>query len=145
MEVLKFTPDLNFVNIGERCNVTGSRRFAKLIKDNAYEEALSVALQQVQNGAQILDINFDEGMLDAQSAMRRFLCLIASDPEISKVPLMVDSSKFEVIVAGLKASQGKSVVNSISLKEGEADFVKKAKIVRKFGAAVVCMAVRYFF
>lgn len=140
LETLNFTKDLNFVNIGERCNVTGSRRFANLIKNNKYDEALNVALDQVQSGAQVLDINFDEGMLDSIQAMRKFLCLIASDPEISKVPVMIDSSKFEVIVEGLKWTQGKCIVNSISLKDGEEDFIKKAKIVRKFGASVVVMA-----
>jgi 5-methyltetrahydrofolate--homocysteine methyltransferase len=140
LEPLVFTKELNFVNVGERCNVTGSRRFARLIKENQYEEAMAVALDQVRAGAQVLDLNFDEGMLDSKVAMRKFLCLIASDPEISKVPVMVDSSNFDVIVEGLKATQGKCIVNSISLKEGEADFIKKATLVHKFGAAVVVMA-----
>lgn len=144
LELLRFTPDLNFVNVGERCNVTGSRRFANLIKANKYEEALSVARDQVQNGAQILDVNFDEGMLDANFAMKKFLCLIASDPDVAAVPVMIDSSKFEVIVTGLKVCQGKCIVNSISLKEGEEEFIKKAKLVRRFGAAVVVMAVSYW-
>lgn len=140
LEPLVFTKELNFVNVGERCNVTGSRRFARLIKENLYEEAMAVALDQVRAGAQVLDLNFDEGMLDAKAAMRKFLCLLASDPEVSKVPVMVDSSNFDVIVEGLKATQGKCIVNSISLKEGEPDFIKKATLVHKFGAAVVVMA-----
>lgn len=142
LEPLTFTKELNFVNVGERCNVTGSRRFARLIKENKYEEAMAVALDQVKNGAQILDVNFDEGMLDAKAAMRKFLCLIASDPEISRVPIMVDSSNFDVILEGLKATQGKCIVNSISLKEGEQEFIRKAELVRRYGAAVIVMAVR---
>eukprot|EP01117_Protostelium_nocturnum_P005758 TRINITY_DN2077_c0_g1_i2.p1 TRINITY_DN2077_c0_g1~~TRINITY_DN2077_c0_g1_i2.p1 ORF type:complete len:989 (-),score=460.04 TRINITY_DN2077_c0_g1_i2:76-3042(-) len=140
LEPLVFTPTLNFVNVGERCNVTGSRRFAKLILDNKYEDALSVARQQVEAGAQVIDVNMDEGMLDSKKAISKFLRLIASEPDISRVPVMVDSSNFEVIVEGLKVVQGKCIVNSISLKEGKEDFVKKAKIVRQFGAAVVVMA-----
>eukprot|EP01114_Cavostelium_apophysatum_P001273 TRINITY_DN1107_c0_g1_i1.p1 TRINITY_DN1107_c0_g1~~TRINITY_DN1107_c0_g1_i1.p1 ORF type:complete len:1245 (-),score=428.66 TRINITY_DN1107_c0_g1_i1:22-3756(-) len=140
LEPLFFTPELNFVNVGERCNVTGSRRFANLIKDNKYEDALAVARAQVESGAQILDINFDEGMLDSIAAMTKFLKLIASEPEIYRVPVMIDSSNFAVIEAGLKVIQGKCVVNSISLKEGEADFIKKAGLVKQYGAAVVVMA-----
>lgn len=140
LEPLVFSKELLFVNLGERCNVTGSKRFANLIKQNKYEDALAVALEQVQAGAQVLDINFDEGMLDSIQAMRKFLCLISSDPEISRVPVMVDSSKFEVIEEGLKWTQGKCIVNSISLKEGEEDFLKKARTIRKYGAAVVVMA-----
>lgn len=140
LEVLTFTSDLNFVNVGERCNVTGSRRFANLIKANKYEDAIAVALDQIKNGAQILDLNFDEGMLDSHAAMKRFCCLVASEPDIAKVPIMLDSSKFDVVEEGLKACQGKCVVNSISLKEGEEDFLKKARIVRRHGAAVIVMA-----
>ncbi|KAB7503630.1 Methionine synthase [Armadillidium nasatum] len=130
----------NFANIGERCNVAGSRKFCRLIKNGNYEEALAVAKLQVENGAQILDINMDEGMLDGKMAMTRFLNLIATEPDICKVPLCIDSSKFEVIEAGLKVTQGKSIVNSISLKEGEEDFITKAKCIKRHGAAVVVMA-----
>ncbi|XP_071499462.1 methionine synthase-like [Diadema antillarum] len=129
-----------FVNIGERCNVAGSRRFAKLIKNDNYDEALNVAKDQVEAGAQVLDINMDEGMLDGVKAMTRFVNLIASEPDICKVPLCIDSSKFQVIEAGLKCSQGKCIVNSISLKEGEEDFIAKARVIKKHGAAVVVMA-----
>ena len=129
-----------FVNIGERTNVTGSAKFRKLIKENRYEEALAVARQQVENGAQIIDVNMDEGMLDGVEAMVHFLRLIASEPDISRVPIMIDSSKWEVIEAGLKNVQGKAIVNSISLKEGEAPFLAQAKLVRRYGAAVVVMA-----
>ena len=129
-----------FVNVGERCNITGSARFKRLILEEDYDTALEVALQQVQNGAQIIDINMDEGMLDSEAAMIRFLNLIASEPEISRVPIMVDSSKWEVMEAGLKCIQGKPVVNSISLKEGEQDFIEKAKLCMRYGAAVVVMA-----
>ncbi|XP_044275795.1 methionine synthase [Varanus komodoensis] len=130
----------NFVNIGERCNVAGSKRFAKLIMSGKYEEALSVAKGQVEMGAQILDINMDDGMLDGPCAMARFCNFIASEPDIAKVPLCIDSSNFSVIEAGLKSCQGKCIVNSISLKEGEDDFLTKAKIIRRYGAAVVVMA-----
>ncbi|KAK3738927.1 hypothetical protein RRG08_006494 [Elysia crispata] len=140
LEPFYMTPETNFVNIGERCNVAGSKRFCRLIKTRKYEEALSVAKIQVENGAQVLDINMDEGMLDGVDAMTTFVNLIASEPEISKVPLCIDSSNFDVVVAGLKCNQGKCVVNSISLKEGEEDFLKKANIIRKFGGAVVVMA-----
>ncbi len=140
LEPLVFRPDLLFVNIGERTNVTGSARFAKLIKDNQYEEALDVALQQVRNGAQMIDVNMDEGMLDSKAAIETFLKLIASEPEICRVPIVVDSSKWEVIEAGLKCVQGKGVVNSISLKDGEEEFIKKARLVRAYGAAVIVMA-----
>jgi 5-methyltetrahydrofolate--homocysteine methyltransferase len=128
------------VNIGERCNVAGSRIFAKMIKENRYEDALGVAKLQVENGAQVLDINMDEGLLDGVAAMTKFCNLIASEPDISKVPLCIDSSNFDVIEAGLRCAQGKCIVNSISLKEGEEDFLKKAKIVHRYGAAVVVMA-----
>jgi 5-methyltetrahydrofolate--homocysteine methyltransferase len=130
----------NFINIGERTNVTGSRKFAKLIIDGRYEEALIVARQQVENGAQIIDVNMDEGMLDSEAVMVRFLNLIASEPDISRVPIMIDSSKWSVIEAGLKCVQGKSIVNSISLKEGEAAFIDHAKKVKRYGAAAVVMA-----
>lgn len=140
LEPLIFTEQTNFVNVGERTNVTGSRKFARLIKEQKYQEALSVALQQVENGAQIIDINMDEAMLDSEKEMTRFMNLIASEPDISKVPIMLDSSKFSVIEAGLKCMQGKGVVNSISLKEGEADFLAKAKLVKRYGAAMIVMA-----
>ena len=140
LEPLKVGKLSNFVNIGERCNVAGSRKFCRLIKNGQYDEALSIAKMQVENGAQILDINMDEGMLDGVSAMTRFCNLISSEPDIAKVPLCIDSSNFAVIEAGLKTSQGKCVVNSISLKGGEADFIHKAKIIRRFGGAVVVMA-----
>lgn len=133
-------PYTNFVNIGERCNVAGSRKFARLIKDGDYEEALSIAKTQVENGAQILDINMDEGMLDGVACMTKFVNLVASEPEISKVPLCIDSSNFAVIEAGLKCTQGKCIVNSISMKEGEEDFVEKARKIKQYGAAVVVMA-----
>lgn len=140
LEPLIVRENLNFINIGERTNVTGSKRFARLIADNNYSDALSVALQQVENGAQIIDVNMDEGLLDSKEAMKTFLNLIMSEPDIAKVPVMIDSSKFDVIEAGLKCLQGKSIVNSISLKEGEAEFKKNANIIRKLGAATVVMA-----
>ncbi|MCP4360454.1 MAG: methionine synthase [Chloroflexi bacterium] len=140
LEPLILTPELNFVNIGERTNVTGSRRFARLIKEKKYDEALSVARQQVENGAQMIDINMDEGMLDAEAAMTRFLNLIAAEPDISRVPIVIDSSKWDVIEAGLKCAQGKCVVNSISMKEGEEEFIRQAKLARRYGAAVIVMA-----
>ena len=140
LEPLMIRPETNFVNIGERTNVTGSRKFARLIREDRYGEALDVARQQVENGAQIIDVNMDEGMLDSAAAMTRFLHLLAAEPDIAKVPVMVDSSKFMVIEAGLKCLQGKSVVNSISLKEGESAFLEQAKTVRRYGAAVVVMA-----
>ena len=140
MEPFEYRPDTNFVNIGERTNVTGSAKFAKLIKENKYEEALSVARQQVEAGAQIIDINMDEGMLDSENAMRVFLNLIASEPDIAKVPIMIDSSKWSVIEAGLQCVQGKSIVNSISMKEGEEQFLFLAKQIKKYGAAVIVMA-----
>ncbi len=140
LEPLIITKDSNFVNVGERTNVTGSKTFLNYIKNKEYDNALKVALHQVQGGAQILDVNLDEGMLDSAEEMTHFLNLIASDPDIAKIPIMVDSSKWEVILAGLKCMQGKGVVNSISLKDGEEEFLRKAKIIRRFGAAVVCMA-----
>jgi 5-methyltetrahydrofolate--homocysteine methyltransferase len=140
LEPLKVGKLSNFVNIGERCNVAGSRKFAKLVKEGKYDEALAIAKVQVENGAQILDINMDEGMLDGVAAMGKFCNLISSEPDISKVPLCIDSSNFSVIEAGLKCCQGKCVVNSISLKGGEEDFIEKARIIRRFGGAVVVMA-----
>jgi 5-methyltetrahydrofolate--homocysteine methyltransferase len=140
LEPLIVTPETNFVNVGERTNVTGSLRFARLIREDKYDEALSVARNQVEGGAQILDVNMDEGMLDGKEAMVRFLNLIAAEPDISKIPIMIDSSKWEIIEAGLKCIQGKGVVNSISLKEGEAIFIDHAKKVRRYGAAVIVMA-----
>lgn len=140
LEPLIITPETNFVNVGERTNVTGSRKFLRLIKEERYDEALSVARDQVEGGAQIIDINMDEGMLDGVHAMTTFLNLIASEPDISRVPIMIDSSKWEIIEAGLKVAQGKSVVNSISLKEGEETFIHHAKLVKRYGAAVIVMA-----
>ena len=140
LEPLTISKESLFVNVGERTNVTGSARFKRLIKEELYDEALSVVREQVENGAQIIDINMDEGMLDAEACMVRFLNLCASEPEISKVPVMVDSSKWEVIEAGLKCIQGKGIVNSISLKEGKEKFVEQAKLVRRYGAAVIVMA-----
>ncbi|MGM8226369.1 methionine synthase [Cellvibrio sp. ARAG 10.3] len=140
LEPFNITKDSLFVNVGERCNVTGSARFKRLIVEEDYSTALEVALEQVENGAQVIDINMDEGMLDAEKAMVRFLNLIAGEPDIARVPIMVDSSKWEVIEAGLKCIQGKPIVNSISLKEGEAEFLHKAKLCMRYGAAVVVMA-----
>ncbi|MGH8711800.1 MAG: dihydropteroate synthase, partial [Burkholderiales bacterium] len=140
LEPLNIGDNSLFVNIGERTNVTGSKAFAQLILNGNYGEALSVARQQVENGAQMIDVNMDEAMLDSKQAMAKFLNLIASEPDISRVPVMIDSSKWEVIEAGLKCVQGKCVVNSISLKEGEAEFIKHAKLARRYGAAVVVMA-----
>ena len=140
LEAVVITPGSNFVNIGERTNVTGSAKFLKLIKDDQFDEALSVALDQVRGGAQVIDVNMDEGMLDSKSAMVRFLNLMASEPEISRIPVMIDSSKWDVIEAGLKCLQGKGIVNSISLKAGEEEFIRQAKLVRRYGAATVVMA-----
>jgi 5-methyltetrahydrofolate--homocysteine methyltransferase len=140
LEVFKINKYTNFVNIGERCNVAGSKKFLNLIKQDKYEEALAVAKQQVENGAQILDINFDEGMLESVSCIVKFLNLLSMEPDIAKVPICVDSSNFAVVEAGLKIMQGKCIANSISLKEGEEDFIQKAKTIKKYGAAVVVMA-----
>jgi 5-methyltetrahydrofolate--homocysteine methyltransferase len=140
LEPLVIGPQTNFVNVGERTNVTGSRQFAKLILDGRYEAALDVAREQVENGAQLLDVNMDEGMLDAEQAVTTFLHLAASDPAIARVPVMVDSSKWAVLEAGLRCLQGKGVVNSLSLKEGEAEFLRQARLVRRYGAAVIVMA-----
>jgi 5-methyltetrahydrofolate--homocysteine methyltransferase len=140
LEPLIITPESLFVNIGERTNVTGSRKFLRLIREELFDEALAIAKEQVEGGAQIIDINMDEGMLDSKYAMVKFLNLIASEPDIAKVPIMIDSSKWEIIEAGLKVVQGKSVVNSISLKEGEETFIKQAKLINRYGAAVIVMA-----
>jgi 5-methyltetrahydrofolate--homocysteine methyltransferase len=140
LEPLNITEESLFVNVGERTNITGSARFRKLIKDGDYDTALSVAAQQVENGAQVIDVNMDEGMIDGVAAMDRFLKLVASEPDISRVPVMVDSSKWEVIEAGLKCVQGKAIVNSISMKEGEEKFIEQATLCRKYGAAAVVMA-----
>lgn len=140
LEAVTITANSNFVNIGERTNVTGSARFLKLIKEDKFEEALEVALDQVRGGAQVIDVNMDEGMLDSKTAMVKFLNLMASEPEIAIVPVMVDSSKWEVIEAGLKCLQGKGIVNSISLKGGEEEFIRQAKLVKRYGAATVVMA-----
>ncbi|HDZ08576.1 methionine synthase [Pseudohongiella sp.] len=140
LEAFNIAADSLFVNVGERTNITGSRKFARLILEGLYDEALDVALQQVESGAQVIDINMDEGMLDSRAAMEKFLRLIAAEPDISRVPVMIDSSKWEVIETGLKNIQGKGIVNSISLKEGEEDFLAKARLCRRYGAAVVVMA-----
>ncbi len=140
LEPLVIGPDSNFVNVGERTNVTGSKKFAELILAGDYDTALEVARQQVEAGAQVIDVNFDEGMLDSEAAMVRFLNLVATEPAIAKVPIMIDSSKWRVIEAGLRCVQGKGVVNSISLKEGEDEFIRQAKLVRRYGAAVIVMA-----
>jgi 5-methyltetrahydrofolate--homocysteine methyltransferase len=140
LEPLIITPESVFVNIGERTNVTGSRKFLRLIKEEKYDEALSIAKEQVEGGAQIIDINMDEGMLDGEYAMTKFLNLIAAEPDISRVPIMIDSSKWDIIEAGLKVVQGKCVVNSISLKEGEEQFIHHAKLIKRYGAALIVMA-----
>ena len=140
LEMLEIRPESSFTIIGERTNVTGSRAFSRLIKDERYEEALGVARQQVENGANIIDINVDEGMLDGVAVMTKFLTLLSSEPEVAKVPIMIDSSRFEVLEAGLKCVQGKGIVNSISLKEGEEAFLRQARTIRRYGAAVVVMA-----
>lgn len=140
LECLNIVPENNFINIGERCNVAGSRKFLRLIKEKKYDEALSIAREQVERGAQILDVNMDDGMLDVKAEMVNFLNLISSDPDIARVPIMIDSSKWDVIVAGLKCLQGKSIVNSISLKDGEEVFISKAIEVNNLGAAIVVMA-----
>ena len=140
LEPLIVTDETNFVNVGERTNVTGSLRFARLIKEGKYDEALEVALDQVRGGAQILDVNMDDGMLDGKTAMVKFLHLVASEPEIARIPIMIDSSKWEIIEAGLKCVQGKGVVNSISLKEGEKIFIDQARKIKQYGAATVVMA-----
>src|ERR671933_2642971 len=140
LEPLIIRPESNFVNGGDRTNVTGSKKFARLIRDNKYEEALSVARQQVENGAQILDVNMDDALLDGVKAMTTYLNLLQAEPDIAKIPIMIDSSKFEIIEAGLKCVQGKCIVNSISMKEGEQKFIEQAFICQAYGAAVVVMA-----
>lgn len=140
LEPLTLRPESNFLNVGERTNVTGSKKFLRLIKENNYEEALSIAREQVEGGAQVIDVNMDEGMLDSEAAMTTFLNLIAAEPDISRVPIMIDSSKWSVIEAGLKCVQGKAIVNSISLKEGEEKFIEQASKIRQYGAAVIVMA-----
>ena len=140
LEPLIVTPESNFINVGERTNVTGSRKFLRLIKEEKYEEALTVAREQVEGGAQIIDVNMDEGMLDGVYAMTKFLNLIAAEPDIARVPVMIDSSKWEIIEAGLKVIQGKGIVNSISLKEGQDQFITHAKLIKRYGAAVIVMA-----
>lgn len=140
LEPCNISADSLFVNVGERTNVTGSARFKRLIKEGDYEAALQVALQQVESGAQIIDINMDEGLLESEAAMKKYLNLVAAEPDISRVPIMIDSSKWEVIEAGLKCIQGKGIVNSISIKEGEENFIRQAKLIRRYGAAAVVMA-----
>lgn len=140
LELLEVKPENNFVNVGERCNVAGSRKFLRLVSEKKYDEALGIARRQVEDGAQVIDVNMDDGLLDAAGEMKNFLNLIASEPEIARVPVMIDSSKWDVIAAGLKCLQGKGIVNSISLKEGEAAFLEHARAIRRFGAAAVVMA-----
>src|SRR5690606_34182815 len=140
LEPLNIDSETLYVNVGERANVTGSKMFLRLIREEKYDEALAVVRQQVENGAQIIDVNLDEAMLDSVACMRRFLNMVASEPDISRVPIMIDSSKWEVIETGLKCVQGKAVVNSISMKEGEAAFLEHARLCRKYGAAAVVMA-----
>ncbi|HEY2342136.1 MAG TPA: dihydropteroate synthase, partial [Chthoniobacteraceae bacterium] len=140
LEPLNITPEMGFVVVGERTNITGSPQFSKLILAGNFEGALAVARQQVEGGANILDVNMDEGMIDSEAAMTRFLNLVGSEPDIARIPVMIDSSKWSVIEAGLKCVQGKCVVNSISLKAGEAEFLRQARLVRRYGAAAVVMA-----
>lgn len=140
LEPLVITPESNFINVGERTNVAGSRKFLRLIKDGNFEEALSIARHQVEGGAQIIDINMDDGLIDGKEAMVKFLNLVMAEPDISRVPIMIDSSKWEIIEAGLQVVQGKCVVNSISLKEGEAEFIRQAKLIKRYGAAMIIMA-----
>ena len=140
LEPFTLTPDIPFVNVGERTNVTGSAKFRKLITAGDYAGALAVARDQVANGAQIIDVNMDEGLINSKAAMVEFLNLVAAEPDIARVPVMIDSSKFSVIEAGLKCVQGKPIVNSISMKEGEEEFLRQARLVRAYGAAVVVMA-----
>ncbi|HBO28637.1 MAG TPA: methionine synthase, partial [Leeuwenhoekiella sp.] len=140
LEPLIVTPESNFVNVGERTNVAGSRKFLRLINEEKFDEALDIARDQVEGGAQIIDINMDDGLIDGKKAMVTFLNLIAAEPDISRVPIMIDSSKWDIIEAGLQVVQGKCVVNSISLKEGEAEFIDHAKKIKRYGAAVIVMA-----
>src|SRR5678815_4653681 len=140
LEPLVVRPETNFVNVGERTNVTGSKKFARLIRDNKYEEALSVARQQVESGAMVLDVNMDDALLDGVQAMTTFLNLVQSEPDIARIPIMIDSSKFSIIEAGLKCVQGRCIVNSISMKEGVEKFIEQAHTCRSYGAAVIVMA-----
>ncbi len=140
LEPLIITPESNFVNVGERTNVAGSRKFLRLIKEEKFDEALTIARHQVIGGAQIIDINMDDGLIDGKESMIRFMNLIAAEPDIARVPIMIDSSKWEIIEAGLQVAQGKCVVNSISLKEGEAEFIRQATLIKMYGAAVIVMA-----
>ncbi len=140
LEPLIITPESNFINVGERTNVAGSKKFLRLIKEEKYSEALDIARNQVEGGAQILDVNMDDGLLDGKYAMVKFLNLIASEPDIARIPIMIDSSKWEILEAGLQVVQGKPVVNSISLKGGEEEFIKQAKAIKRYGAAVIVMA-----
>src|SRR5580698_4054073 len=140
LEPLIVRPETNFINVGERTNVTGSKKFARLIREGKYEEALSVARQQVESGAQVIDINMDDALLEGVLAMTTFLNLVQSEPDIAKIPIMIDSSKFEIIEAGLKCVQGRCIVNSISMKEGEKKFVEQAFICQSYGASVIVMA-----
>src|SRR6184192_3973497 len=140
LEPLRITPEFGFAVIGERTNITGSPRFSKLILADDFDGALAVARQQVQGGANLLDVNMDEGMIDSEAAMTRFLNLIGSEPEIARIPVVIDSSKWSVIEAGLKCVQGKAVVNSISLKNSEEEFLRHARLIRRYGAAAIVMA-----
>src|SRR5205809_4499396 len=140
LEPLNITPEMGFVVVGERTNITGSPRFSKLILAGDFEGALAVARQQVRGGANILDVNMDEGMIDSEASMVHFLNLIGSEPEIARIPIVIDSSKWSVIEAGLKCVQGKAMVNSISLKNGEEDFLRQARLIRRYGAATIVMA-----
>src|ERR1700750_835549 len=140
LEPLVIRPETNFVNVGERTNVTGSKKFARLVREGRYEEALSVARQQVESGAQILDVNMDDALLEGEKAMQTYLNLLQAEPDIAKIPIMIDSSKFSIIEAGLKCVQGKCIVNSISMKEGEEKFIEQAIICKSYGAAVIVMA-----
>jgi len=140
LEPLVITPESNFINVGERTNVAGSRKFLRLVKEENYEEALEIARHQVEGGAQILDVNMDDGLIDGKKAMLRFLNLVMAEPDIARIPIMIDSSKWEIIEAGLQVVQGKCVVNSISLKEGEVVFIDQARRIRRYGAAVIVMA-----
>ena len=140
LEPLVVTPESNFINVGERTNVAGSRKFLRLVKEGAFEEALEIARDQVEGGAQILDVNMDDGLIDGKEAMVSYLNLLMAEPDIARVPIMIDSSRWEIIEAGLQVVQGKCVVNSISLKEGEAEFLRQARAIRKYGAALIVMA-----
>ena len=137
LEPLVITPESNFVNVGERTNVAGSKKFLRLIKEEKFEEALDIAREQVEGGAQIIDVNMDDGLIDGKEVMVKFLNLIVAEPDIARVPIMIDSSKWEIIEAGLQVVQGKCVVNSISLKEGEEEFIKHAKLIRRYGAGLL--------